>query len=90
MVKLKRSPAVLAAIAVLLFAFAFVGCTKHPNEDQLNALEETKKAAFAAEDQCAAKKQENERLEKQLAEKKQALEEMKQEKAKVESRLSGE
>ena len=81
---------VFASIACLLAMFLFSGCTKHPNEEQLNALEETKKAALAAEDELANKQQEKADFENELAEKKQKLEDAKSEKEAVKSRLGGE
>lgn len=80
---------VLASIVCLIAAFSLTGCTRHPNEEQLNTLEETKKAALGAEDQLAQKQQEKADLENELAEKKQKLEDTKKEKEAVKNRLSG-
>ena len=76
------------SVICLLATFFLTGCTKHPNEEQLNTLEETKKAALAAEDQLAQKQQEKADLENELAEKKQKLEDAKQEKETVKNRLN--
>lgn len=81
---------VITIIVMLTFSFVLMSCSKHPSDEQLKALEETKKAALAAEDQLAAKKQEKANLERELAEKKQKLEEQKKEKEKVKSRLENE
>lgn len=77
---------VFASIACLLWTFLFFGCTKHPSQEQLNVLEETKKAALSAEEQLAKKQQDKADLQSELAEKKQKLEETKSEKAKVKSK----
>lgn len=87
--KLGRSLTVLLTVGVLMLSFVLSSCTKHPNEEQLKALEETKKAALSAEDQLAAKKQEKSRVERQLAEKKQKAAETKKEKEKVCARVQG-
>ncbi|MBN2012539.1 hypothetical protein JW960_24640 [candidate division KSB1 bacterium] len=81
--KVLKSLTVFASIACLVAMFTLSGCTRHPNEGQLQTLEETKKAALAAEDELAQKQQEKADLEKELAEKKQKLEYAKSEKAKV-------
>jgi septal ring factor EnvC (AmiA/AmiB activator) len=83
-----RVIAVLSVVVMLLFAFMMTGCSRHPNEEQLRQLEETKQAAMANEDQQAACANEKAELEKQLAESKQKLEKMKQEKESVNDRLS--
>jgi septal ring factor EnvC (AmiA/AmiB activator) len=80
--------AVLSAVVMLLFSFMMTGCSKHPNEEQLRQLEETKQAAMASEESQAACASEKAELEKQLAESKQKLENMKQEKESVSNRLS--
>ena len=82
-----RIVAVLAVVAFLFSTFALSGCAKHPSKEQLQTLEETKKAALAAEDQLAQKQQEKADLEKQLAEKKKKLDEAKAEKEAVQKRL---
>jgi len=90
MSKLMRALVMFASITCLLAMFLFSGCTKHPNEEQLNTLEETKKAALTAEDELAQKQQEKADLENELAEKKQKLEEAKSEKEAIKSKLGGE
>jgi chromosome segregation ATPase len=74
---------VVASITCLLGTFLLSGCTKRPNEAQLNVLEETKKAALSAEEELAKKQQEKADLENELAEKKQKLEDAKSEKETV-------
>jgi cell division protein FtsL len=79
---------VVVTAAMLLILMAFTGCTKYANEQQLQALEETKAAAEAAEKALADCKGETASLEGQLAQKKQALEDMKKEQEAVSQRLS--
>jgi septal ring factor EnvC (AmiA/AmiB activator) len=79
----------IAAVCLLLVAFVLVaGCSRHPNEQELKALEETEQAALAAEGKAADCAKEKASLEQQLAEKKQKVEKMTQEKATVEKRLA--
>ena len=79
---------VVVTAAMLLVLMAFTGCTKYANEQQLQALEETKAAAQAAEKALADCKSETGNLEGQLADKKQALEDMKKEQEAVSQRLA--
>lgn len=85
--KTLRTLVVLASIACLLGSFLLSGCTKHPNEEQLNTLEETQKAALAAEENLAAKQQEKSDCESKLAAKKQKLEQTMSEKENIQSKL---
>lgn len=77
---------VFAAIGLMFFSFVLTGCGG-PNEKQLQALEETKAAAMAAESSQADCENEKAQLESQLAAKKQELADMKQEQADVNKRL---
>ncbi len=87
MKKMLRSIIVLTALVCLIGTFFLTGCTKHPNEEQLNTLEETKKAALAAEDDLAKKQQEKADLQNELAEKKEKLEEAQSEKEAIKRQL---
>lgn len=75
----------------LLLGFAAslsaVGCTKHPNEEQLRVLEETKQAALSAEQTVEQKRREKADLERQLEQKKRELQQAKDEKEAVKRRL---
>jgi septal ring factor EnvC (AmiA/AmiB activator) len=81
--------------AVLLFlvglfvvsSFSFVGCTKHPNAQQLQALEEQKNAALAAENTLEERRREKSRLESQLNQKRKELQDAKTELEEVKKRL---
>lgn len=81
---------VLVLTAVALLFSVMTGCSKHPNEEQLSALEETNQAALSAERQLETLQAEKANLEQQLAEKKQQLEECETEKRLVSQRLAGE
>ena len=87
--KMLKTLIVLASVTCLVLSMTLTGCTKHPNEEQLQTLEEQKKAALSAEDLLAKKKQEKADLERELAEKKGKLEEAKSEKEAVSKGLSG-
>jgi ABC-type microcin C transport system permease subunit YejB len=78
---------VFTAIGLMFISFALTGCGG-PNEKELQALEETKAAALAAESSQADCESEKAQLESQLAAKKQELKEMKQEQADVNKRLA--
>jgi len=73
----------------MLASLSLVACTKHPSKEQLQALEEAKQAAAAAEAQLAQKRSERDALLKQLQDKKAALQKAQAEKAAVQSRMSG-
>lgn len=73
---------------MLLVVLVFSGCTKYANEQQLQALEETKAAVKAAEQALADCEGETSTLKGDLAEVKQALEDMKNEQKAVSERLA--
>ncbi len=75
-------------VATLSFSLGMVACTKHPNEKQLQALEEQKKAALAAEELLAQKRKERDDLQRQVEQKKADLAKAQQEKSTVSARLS--
>jgi hypothetical protein len=87
MSKMVRTFVTLLFIAAFVSSFFIIGCTKHPNEKQLTALEETKNAALSAEAKQSTCENDKRSLQSQLAEKKQKLESMKQEKIAVNNRL---
>lgn len=67
--------------------FSFVGCTKHPNAEQMQALEEQKNAALAAENTQEERCRERSQLESQLNQKRQELQDAKTELEEVKKRL---
>lgn len=85
---LSKTIIVIVSVVGLILSLSIGGCTKHPNEKQLQALEEQRKAALAGEEQLAKCQQQKADLERELAEKKQKLEDAKSEKAAVTNRLS--
>ena len=78
---------VLVFLLVLLFIGTLFNCKGHPDEEQIQALEETKAAALAAEKSLADKQKERNELEATLAAKKKELEEVKMEKENVLQKL---
>ncbi len=79
----------IALVCLLLVAFMLAaGCSRHPNEKELKALEETKQAALAAETKAADCTKEKASLEQQLVDQNQKVDKMKLEKATVEKRLT--
>lgn len=80
----------LSLVVIALFvvsSLSFIGCTKHPNAEQLQALEEQKNAALAAENTLEEKRREKSRLESELNQKKKELQEAKNELEEVKKRL---
>lgn len=78
----------LFLISLLLVSFTFIGCSRGPNEEELQVLEETKAAAAAGQQKAADCEAEKASLEGQLAELKQKNEYLKNEKPTVEKRLA--
>ncbi len=87
--KVSRMIVILFSVTCLILSLALSGCTRHPNEKQLQALEDQKKAALAAEEQLAKCEQQKGDVERELAEKKQKLEDAKSEKAAIKNKLGG-
>jgi septal ring factor EnvC (AmiA/AmiB activator) len=80
----------LKLVLVGLFMVSVVavsGCTRHPNEKQINALEETISSAKAAQAELDSKKKDRQSLEAQVKEWENKLAAAKKEKAAVEARL---
>jgi len=86
--KLSKTIIVIISVVGLMLSLSLGGCTKHPNEKQLQALEEQRKAALAGEEQLAKCQQQKADLDRELAEKKQKLEDARSEKQAVATRLS--
>jgi len=66
------------------------GCTRHPNEEQINSLEETIKASNAAQAELDDKVTEKKGLENEVKEWEAKLQAAQKEKAAVEARLQKE
>ncbi|MFQ6112581.1 MAG: hypothetical protein ACE5NG_00685 [bacterium] len=71
----------------VLSSFSFIGCTKHPNAEQLQALEEQKNAALSAENTLEERRREKSRLESELNRKRKELQDAKTELEEVKKRL---
>jgi septal ring factor EnvC (AmiA/AmiB activator) len=71
----------------VLSSFSFIGCTKHPNAEQLQALEEQKNAALSAENTLEERRREKSRLESELNRKRKELQDVKTELEDVKKRL---
>jgi septal ring factor EnvC (AmiA/AmiB activator) len=82
----KFKAVVLVSIVAAFFIIS-TGCSRHPNEEQIRAMEEARSAALAAEQKLADKRQECNQLENQLADKKKELEAVKQEREDIKKRL---
>ncbi|RKY89176.1 hypothetical protein DRQ09_01800 [candidate division KSB1 bacterium] len=63
----------IICIALLFFLFAFSGCSKYANKEQLAQLEHQKQAALAAEKKLDDCKKEKEDLKNQIAQKQKEL-----------------
>ena len=74
-------------ISAFMVIGILAGCTSHPDEEQIQMLEETKSAALAAEQTLADKKQEASSLAQKCESKKAELEKVKKEKALVMQKL---
>ena len=79
----------ISIMAVLVIAF-LAGCSWSPSEEEIQALEEAKTAALAAEKTLADKTQECADLSAKLTAKKAELEKVKAEKEKVLQKLEEE
>jgi len=76
----------ISVLVMLVFCTAtlFVSsCTSHPNEEQIQALEEARSAALAAEKDCSDKKSERQGEEAKVNAKKATLEKAQAENEKV-------
>ena len=88
MMALKKYGLVLLLCAFTLSSIFSIGCTRHANQDQLNALDQQKAAAESAERALVDCEGEMESLQKELDAKKKELDDVKAEKEKVEQRLA--
>jgi chromosome segregation ATPase len=86
MQRVKKVILVLAVGGALMFSFS---CTKHPNEEQIRVMEETRSAALSAEQKLEDTKKQCSDLEKELAQKQQRAQKAKDQKAAVQQRAQG-
>lgn len=82
--RVKKVILVLAVGGSLMFSFS---CTKHPNEEQIRVMEETRSAALSAEQKLEDMKRQCSDLEKELAQKQQRAQKAKDQKTAVGQRV---
>jgi predicted nucleic acid-binding Zn-ribbon protein len=86
---MKKIVSTLILVAFSLSSMSFVACSSKPNAEQLQALEQQKNAALAAEKTLEDRRQEISRLENELSQKKKELQAAQDELAAVKQRLAG-
>ncbi len=82
-----RKTLVVFCALFILAVFVLSGCTRYANEDQLQALDETKAAAMSAEDKAAQLEKDKAALEAKLAQKQDELKKVQQEKEKIQAKV---
>jgi len=88
MLKIKKI-VIVSLIAIFSFSLLVAtGCSRHPNEGQIQAMEEARSACLAAEQKLSEAQKERGGLEAQLQTKKSDLDKAQKEKAHVEQGLS--
>ncbi|MFQ5648626.1 MAG: hypothetical protein ACE5IY_01680 [bacterium] len=86
--RLYNSVSLLIVALLVVSAFSFVGCTKHPNTEQLQQLEEQKNAALSAEQTLEERRREKSRIESETNQKRKELQAAKDELELVKQRLA--
>ena len=86
MQRVKKVVLVMVVGGALMFSFS---CTKHPNDEQIRVMEETRSAALSAEQKLEDMKRQCSDLEKELAQKQQKAQKAKDQRAAVEQRVQG-
>ena len=87
MSKIKK---IVSIVVVGIFSLSLLfstGCSRHPNEEQISAMEEARSACLAAEQKLSEVQQEKASLESQLNSKKAELDNAQKEKEKVQLAL---
>jgi len=87
---MKKLCKTVSLLIVALFVFSsmsFMGCTKHSNAEQLQALEEQKNAALSAENTLEEKRREKNELQSKLKQKRDELQATKEELETVKQRV---
>jgi len=87
MVRRFRSLILLATVCMFAAGVTLTGCSRTPNEKQMQALEESKAAVTAADEKVAQLEKENAELKAKLAEKQAELKSVQAEKDKVLSQV---
>ncbi len=87
MTKVLRAISVFSVIALFVLTLSMTGCSKHPNEEQLKVLEDTKAAALEAEQKLSDCQANQTELESKVSATEQTLQEVQEEKRVVMERL---
>ncbi len=87
MKKLYNTVSLLIAALFVFSSMSFMGCTKHSNAGQLQALEEQKNAALSAENTLEERRREKNALQSKLNQKRNELQATKEELVTVNQRL---
>ena len=87
---MKKRRALVNWVLVISFAasLAVIGCSRHPNEQELQALAQKQQAANAAEQALRDCNNESASIENQLSQKKRELQRAEDEKESVKNRLT--
>ena len=85
MQKVKKLVVAIAVSGALLLSFS---CTKHPNEDQIRVMEETRQAALDAEKKIQDLESQKKQLQSQLAGEQKKVDDVKKDKADTEARVA--
>jgi septal ring factor EnvC (AmiA/AmiB activator) len=88
MSKIKKLVSVGLVVIFSLSLLTATGCSRHPNEEQIQAMEEARSACLAAEQKLSDVQKERASLDSQLAAKKSELDKAQKEKANVEQGLA--
>ena len=87
MKKFYKTVSLLIAALFVFSSVSFMGCTKRPNVEQLQALEEQKNAALSAENTLEERRREKNRLQSKLNQKRSELQAAKEELETVKQRV---
>jgi len=88
MSKIKKLLSIGLVAIFSLSLLTATGCSRHPNEEQIRAMEEARSACLAAEQKLSEVQRERGNLESQLQAKKAELDKTQKEKAHVEQGLA--
>ena len=88
MLKIKKLLSIGLVAIFSLSLLTATGCSRHPNEEQISAMEEARSACLAAEQKLNEVQRERGNLESQLQAKKAELDKTQKEKAHVEQGLA--
>ena len=87
MKKLYKTVSLLIVALFVFSSMSFMGCTKRPNVEQLQSLEEQKNAALSAENTLEEKRREKNGLQSKLNQKRNELQATKKELETVKQRV---